>query len=50
MFYWELGARVNKEYGNPKSSDLGSERMKKGKKLNDSYASLVKKLRELGLC
>ena len=56
MFYWELGKRVNDEYGKPhaKSEDLACEnRMKKGKfgasKLNDSYASLVKRLRELGI-
>ncbi len=56
MFYWEVGKRVNEEYGKPHadSSDLACKnRMKKGKfgasKLNDSYASLIKKLREIGI-
>jgi len=48
LFYWELGKRVNQEYGNPplnpkiqRSDDNG-----KFKNKDDSYASLVKILRE----
>ena len=52
MYYWELGKRVNKEYGKPRAESLDSTRnsSKKGFiKLKDSYTSLVRKLRELDL-
>lgn len=53
MYYWELGKRLNTEYGKPKArgENLGSQPRAnlKAASWKDSSKQLIKKLREIGI-
>ena len=48
FYYWELGKRINQEYGKPKVESQDTTR-KTGYKLNDSITSIAENLREMGI-
>ena len=47
MYYWELGKRLNKEYGSPKKA--GNPNLQPNANWGDSARQLIKKLKEIGI-
>jgi len=47
MYYWELGKRLNKEYGKPKK--VGNPNWQHDANSKNSRKQLIKKLKEIGI-